>query len=96
MCTLHNDVIYLFCEKKRQKIPFYLQGLKAVPKSRKTIIIITAHVRLTHGTPADDPAYQRAETSTPMAPGHCLRRVLGFSHRVCLYHAPEEEPLITF
>uniref|UniRef100_A0A2R9AXK8 Uncharacterized protein n=1 Tax=Pan paniscus TaxID=9597 RepID=A0A2R9AXK8_PANPA len=39
MCTLQVDLIYLFCEKKRQKIPYYLQGLKAKDK----ITIETIH-----------------------------------------------------
>nr|BAE90812.1 unnamed protein product [Macaca fascicularis] len=43
MCTLQVDLIYLFCEKKRQKIPYYLQGLDAVPESRKKITIETIH-----------------------------------------------------
>lgn len=36
MCTLRVDFIYLFGEKKRQKIPYYLQGPKAVPRSRSS------------------------------------------------------------
>lgn len=36
VCTLPVNFIYLFCEKEETEIHYYLQGLKAVPKSRKT------------------------------------------------------------
>lgn len=62
ICTLQVDLIYLFCEKEKGgEIFYYLQGLKAVPKSRKTTVIEAIHFMYAR-TLQDNSEYTRGQS----------------------------------